>query len=413
MRLTSHELSHDVAPSLFRDVTISFGTNTFSRPSRMAALDRIGHHIKHVRFAMPHSPDTFLAPLLDPVTGEEQTFIYEPALGLHRPPSSGSHGSQSSKYGSWEMNDLLVKQYPPLFHASTNIGAFIRAFNALPCVQSLTVSCPGQAPGHLYRRSAVDYALISLRMAVEQAPLPLLRKLTLKDVHPSAVFYLRPVVGFGASPASARRWRQIKSLKIRMDSLDFGGGQPTDHLKFLHSYLQSFPLVEDLSFEWLGQKGPCPLSLSTEPCMISGVLDGAEVCPKTYARPLPALRFRKLRSMLLENAVLDASQASDFIMSHRKVLREFGFENVHLRSGSWEDALAPLTRISGSESWKEKQEEVMDVPLMLSPVEDRDCIPEAMWLDEKRRRPFRTLRKASIRTRELLGALRSSMLTWK
>jgi hypothetical protein len=411
LRLTSRECSLGVAPSLFRDIHISFGANTFNRPARMAALERIGLNVRNLFFSMPHSPDTFLPPLLDPFTGEEQVFVYEPYLGLHRPSSSGSYSS--SKYGSWEMNDLLVKQYPPLFHATTNITSFVRAFNAMPALRSLKISCPGQAPAQAYRRSAVDYALISLRMAVEQASLPRLEGLTLDEVHSSSVFYLRPQLGIGSSPASNRRWRQIKKLKMRLDCPSFGNGQPTDHLKFLHSYLQSYPLLEDLSFEWLNQKGPCPLSLSSEPCLAPGALDCSAACPKTFAKPPRPLKFRKLRRMVLENSVLDANQISDFIMAHRKVLREFEFENVRLRTGTWDDALAPLTRISGSEAWKEKQEEVMDVPLMLSPVEERECIKEFMWEDQKKRRPFRTLRKASMRTKEILGAFRSSVLTWR
>jgi hypothetical protein len=411
LRLASHECSLGVAPTLFKDINISFGTNTFTRPARMAALERIGGHVRNLGFSMPHSADTFLAPLLDPVTGEEQVFVYEPYLGLHRPSSSGSQSS--SKYGSWEMNDLLVKQYSPLFHATTNIPSFVRAFTAMPSLRSLKVSCPGQAPAQIYRRSAVDYALISLRMAIEQAPLPRLESLALDGVHPSSTFYLRPQFGIGASPASTRRWRQIKKLRMRMVCPAFGDGQPTDHLKFLHAYLRTYPLLEDFSFEWLNRKGPCPLSLSSEPCLAPGALDCSAACPKTFAKSPCPLKFRKLRRMVLENSVLDATQISDFIMTHRKVLREFEFENVHLRSGTWDNALAPLTRISGNESWKEKQEEVMDVPLVLSPVEAQECIDEIMWEDQKKRRPFRTLRKASMKTKEMLGALRSSILTWR
>lgn len=411
MRLTCHECCLGVAPSLFKEIDISFGTNTFSRPARMAALERVGAYVTHLTFSMPHSPDTFLAPLLDPVTGQEQLFVYEPYLALRRPSSSGSQAS--SKYGSWEMNDILVKQYPPLFHATTNIPSFIRALNAFPALKSLKISCPHQPPAQIYRRSAVDYALISLRMAVEQAPLPNLDSLILDAIHPSSLFYLRPQLSIGASPKSTRRWRQIRNLKMRMQCPAYGDGQPTDHLKLLHSYLQSYPLLEDFSFEWLGRKGPCPLSLSSEPCLSPGAVDCSAACPKTFAKVPRPLKFRKLRHMVLENSVLDASQISDFIMTHRKVLREFEFENVHLRTGTWDDALAPLTRISGSQSWKEKQEEVMDVPLMLSPVEEVECITERMWEDPRKRRPFRTLRKASTKTREVLGALRSSMLTWR
>jgi hypothetical protein len=80
------------------------------------------------------------------------------------------------------------------------------------------------------------------------------------------------------------------------------------------------------------------------------------------------LRFSRLRHMELENAIMDSSQISDFIHKHRRTLVEFNFEDVKLRQGNWDDALEPLTLISGSERWKRNAEEVMDVPIVLSPI---------------------------------------------
>ena len=412
LRLVSQEFSFLVAPSLFRDLHITFGIHTFARPARLAALDRIGGYVRKFNFSMPHSQETFLPPLLDPTTGEEQTFIYEPNQCNARP--SSRHCQGRSKYGSWEMNDLLVKQYPPLFHASTDIASFIRAFAAMSELRSLSISCPLASPPFIYRQSAVDFGLISLRIAVEQTPLPWLESLSLDTVHPLSLLHLRPAPGIGARPSSTRRWRQIRNLSISMDCPPWGNGQPTDHFKILHSYLQTFSQLEDLNFEWLGRRGPCPLSFSSEPCLAPCAVDSSATCPQTFAqRPCP-IKYRRLRRMKLENALLDARQASEFISKHRKVLQEFVFENVHLRSGTWDDALAPLTRISGSDSWKEKQEEVMDVPLALGPVPVEECINEALWPEERvKHRPFLALKKASIRTREMLGALRLSRLAWR
>lgn len=73
--------------------------------------------------------------------------------------------------------------------------------------------------------------------------------------------------------------------------------------------------------------------------------------------------------MELENALMDSTQIADFIHTHRRTLTEFNFEDVKLREGDWDAALAPLTRIAGSDEWKRRQEEVMDVPIMLSPVD--------------------------------------------
>lgn len=82
-----------------------------------------------------------------------------------------------------------------------------------------------------------------------------------------------------------------------------------------------------------------------------------------------ALKFTRLRYMELENAVMDSSQISEFISKHKRTLVEFNFEDVKLRHGDWDDALAPLTVLTGNDNWKNKQEEVMDIPIMLSPVE--------------------------------------------
>jgi hypothetical protein len=262
-------------------------------------------------------------------------------------------------------------------------------------------------------------------MAMERVVLPDLDTLSLKPIHPAAVLYLRPQLGIGASPASTKRWRNIKKLTVEMDSFAFGPEHPSDHLKILHTYLKSLTSLESLSFRWIGSKGPSPLSLHMEPCVAaSRVFDCSSACPKSGANPpFAALKFRHLKNMLLENATVDAVQISDFIMSHRKVLHDFEFEDVHLRSGNWDDALAPLTRISGNEDWKMKQEEVRDVPLIFSPA---TCYPpeyvdEIMWGDERKgRRTLQTLRKASLKTKEMLGAgpehlkklLRSSFL-WR
>jgi hypothetical protein len=73
--------------------------------------------------------------------------------------------------------------------------------------------------------------------------------------------------------------------------------------------------------------------------------------------------------MELENAVMDSTQIADFITRHKRTLSEFNFEDVKLRQGDWDAALEPLTTITGSDDWKKAQEEVWDVPIMLSPVD--------------------------------------------
>ena len=419
-RLACHDFSVRAAPLLFEDLEITFRASIFTKPARMAALDRIGHHVQSLTFTMPHSPETFLPPLLNPITGEEETFIYEPYVQSLK--DSASRLSVPT-YGSWEMTDLLVKQYSPLFHAAANVPSFIRAFSAIPSLKHLKISCPGQEPEQRYRRSAVDYALISLRIAVERSRLTALDSLSLMSVHPGAVLYLNPILGFGALPNSANRWRQIEKLSIRMDSVPFGLKSATDHLKMLHSYLQLFTSsLREFKFRWHGPKGPCPLSLGTESCLQNKI--SALACPRRCHLALRPLRFGKLRDMEVENVVLDASQISTFITSHRHTLNEFNFEDTRLRHGTWDDALAPLTRISGSEKWKERSEEVMDVPLMLSPMGLEVGQIQKVFHDHSRRRSSRPSgggwQKAGAKSRELFWGtpdhmrkfLRISMFSW-
>lgn len=404
-RLTCHDFSIRSAPYLFEDIDITFRASIFTKPARMAALDRIGKHVQKLTFNMPHSSETFLPPLIDPITGQEKTFIYKPVA---QPTVNKPIGQTTSPtYGSWEMTDLLVKQYSPLFHAAANVPSFIRAFSTIPNLKHLKISCPGQEASQRYRRDIVDYALISLRIAVERTNLVKLDTLSL-CIHPGAVLYLNPITGLGALPNSLRRWRQIRTLSILMDSVP--STQP-DHLKLLHAYLRNFtPSLRTLRFRWAGPQGPCPLSLPTEPTLLPSppITPPAIACPRTcHLAPRP-VRFARLRDMEAENVVTDAQQIAAFITAHRRSLREFRFERTRLSAGSWDDALAPLTRISGNDRWKDRSEEVMDVPLLLSPVGMEEAQVQKVWADEEQAQARRR-KKAARSERGAWGVGGSTM----
>jgi hypothetical protein len=182
--------------------------------------------------------------------------------------------------------------------------------------------------------------------------------------------------GFGSTPQSAKRWSQIRRLSICMESIPLSEtsararAQSLEHLRILHAYLRTLSRgVTRLFFRWKGERGPSPLSLDREPCMQP--IDEEDLHPSMRGEvkgPRP-LKFSRLRYMTLENAVMDSTQISDFIEKHRRSLVEFNFEDVKLREGNWEDALEPLTIIAGNDYWKKTQEEVMDVPIMLSPID--------------------------------------------
>ena len=410
LRLACHDFGLKGAPHLFKDMTITFRQNTFTKPARMAALYRIGTYVQSLTFKMEHGSETFLPPLLDPVSGEEVEFIYEPYCQVDRNPNDRL---SIPTYGSWEMTDLLVKQYPPLFHAAANVPSFIRAFRLLPNVNHLVVSTPGQEASQRYRRSIVDYALISLRIAVERCPMQLLSSLSLISVHALAVHYLNPTMGLGALPNSARRWRQIRELTVRMDTIPYDPSLEspteagTDHLKLLHAYLQTFTAnLERLTFHWYGPKGLFPLALSSEKCLLPP--SPSLACPRRCHLALRPLKFENLIFMEVDNVTTDASQVSSFILAHRRSISEFNFEGTTLREGTWDDALSPLTRMSGSDRWKEKAREVMDVPLVLKgPVSLEDLESPA---GEKARKERRKRERERERERQrcptpLLGSL--------
>lgn len=307
---------------------------------------------------MPHSEATFLPPLLNPVTGREFNFLYAPHTSV-------ASVIQRPKYGSPELGDVLTQQYPPLFHAATNVPAFLNALSHMPNLRHLSISCPGQDPAQRYRRDVVDYALISLRIAIERSPLSRLEKLSLSHIHPAGLYYLRHTTGFGCSPAAGRRWKQIKKLSITMDSWDFQGPSPGfDHLKILDDYIRSFSsTLEKVSFGWNGRKGPCPFALFTDPLFARPKAAAklfAEVTspmsPLPAAPPRKPMRFPRLRYLQVRNATMAAEQVADFVSMHRHNVREFDFDNVFLtNAGTWEEALAPLSdasaETSSSEEW--------------------------------------------------------------
>lgn len=358
LRLTASEYCELTTRALFTRTRLTFTPSALSRPSRLEALSRIGHHIEHLTFSMPHSSATFLPPLINPESGREVNFLYTPH-------TSAASVSQRPKYGSSELGDILTQQYPPLFHAATNVPAFINAMSHLPNLRHLTIACPGQDPAQRYRRDCVDYALISLRIAIERAPLLRLEKLSLSHLHPSAIQYLRHLPGYGCTPSAGRRWKQIRKLNITMDSWDFLGAQPgRDHLKILDDYIRSFSSnLEKVSFGWNGRKGPCPFTLFSDP-LFAPPRRAAKLFAEVTSpmSPLPAapsraaMSFPKLRYMQVRNATMSSEQVSDFILEHRHTVREFDFENVFLiNGGTWEDALSPLTSSSESEEWLSQQ----------------------------------------------------------
>lgn len=352
VRLASTACCNLVTKRIFTRIHINFTANTFTKPTRVAALGRIGHHVEHLTFHFAHSNATFLPPLVHPETGKEINFLYTPHTSM------GSAMTRP-KYGNSEFGDILMQQYPPLFHAATNVPSFIHAFAHLKNMRHLSVRCPGQSPEERYRRDIVDYALISLRIAVERAALSKLHKLSL-TIHPSALNYLRHVTGFGSVPSAGRRWKQIRKLHLSIESWEFNGPSPgLDHLKIIDDYIRTLgPTLEKFAFTWIGDKGPCPIALFTDPLfappraskkLFHEVTSPMSPLPSTPARP--PIHLPKLRYMQIRNSEMYAQQLKSVISSHQGTVKEFDFENVSLAdNGDWDDALSPVNDRSWSRS---------------------------------------------------------------
>ncbi|KAK7927835.1 hypothetical protein PG985_004833 [Apiospora marii] len=331
VRLASAACCNLVTKRLFLRITLTFRARTFMQQSRVQALSRIGHHIEHLTFYLPHTKDTFLPPLING-SGEEVRYLYAPY-------TSTASTQPRPKCANRELEELLTQQYPPLFHAASNVPSFIHAMRHVPNMRHLTIKTPGQNAEERYRRSIVDHALISLRIALERAPLEKFVKLSLSPTHPSAFLYLRHAPGFGCTPSAGRRWQQIRKLEITVEAWDFYGPSPgLDQLKIIDDYIRIFAgCVEKFTFIWLGRSGPCPLSFAADP-----LLAPPAIAPKVVTKPI---QFRKLRYLSVRNTTMDAPQLDEIMRSHQKCVYEFDFQDIVLVNGGlWCTALAPLMR---------------------------------------------------------------------
>jgi hypothetical protein len=219
----------------------------------------------------------------------------------------------------------------------------------------------------------------------------------LHGIHPSALLNLQPVLSYGSSPNSCRRWTQIRKLAMELDSTPFTYSNSDDHVRVVQAYMRAFATsLTHLSFTWTGAaKGPSPLT-SDPAAPLSRALE-LHPYPTRDVGPRPTspkpLRFFNLQYMTLENAVMDTEQVAAFITQHRKTLVEFCFEDVSLRNGDWASTLEPLRELKRAEMRARAgsgrphghaprrephspahrrcvvSSDIMDVPCMLSPCD--------------------------------------------
>lgn len=312
LRLVCHDFKTRCAPTLFENLDVNFKASTFTRPSRLAALGRLGPYVKHLTFRIAHTSETLLPPLIHPETGEELNFTYT--------PQTGPTQSRQAKYGDEDITELLIHQYPPLFHASTNVPAFVRGFSCFANLTHLEISCPGSAADTLSRRSTVDFALISLRIAIERNCLNALDTMTMSPIHSGGLLALSPLIGCGATPASAKIWACIKHLSISVIKSSPPRSQPeqqNDPNKLLSSYLATFQRnLLSLRFAWLGRKGPLPLH---QP--ISAHNTSPSHHHSKPALHQPNLHFQRLNTLHIQNACAQSSDVRALALRHASTLQ--------------------------------------------------------------------------------------------
>jgi len=386
------------APALFSDLSITFRANTFTKPAKLAALDRLGFYVKRLNFKLPHSPETILPPLIDPDTGSELSFSYTPqteASTVHRP-----------KYGDLGTTEILTRQWPTLFHAATNVPAFIRVFSAFVNLSHLKISCPNYDNTARHQRSIVDYALISVRIAVERTCLNGLESLSLSPIHPGGLLYLSPVLGYGSTPRSASRWKRIKRLSISTHALPppQSPGEP-DHFKLLQTYIRNFQSnITAFKFSWLGDKGALPVKqpvvelMPTSDHPLFASRDGSQ--PPRARKCSQPIYFPKLERATIENCKSSSEDIRVFAGMHKRTLADLDLDDIQLTSGTWDDALAPLTHLNPK---PRRSEDLANIPIMFSPTAAAIPVPmdrvEVAHTDANGRKSLRMSRWLSTKSK--------------
>ena len=178
-------------------------------PSGFALPQGLDEHIVDVsplaHFGAPHATQSAsaLGPL-DPADVEEaleqqKREVDEMAQHFETRQSNSGNPSSCSGYKSF-MSPACLRD---LYQTSSAKAVAVAGQVDLGVVGIINASFNQDdltAFAQRFRKDAVDYALISLRIAIERAPLKAFQRLSLLDVHPNALLFLNPSMGPGARP---------------------------------------------------------------------------------------------------------------------------------------------------------------------------------------------------------------------
>ena len=276
-----------------------------------------------------------MPPMLDPETKELISFVYEP----------NGDRKNTSIFGNKMMDRLALNNYGIILMSALDSRQFTKCLSTMRNLRSIIISCPGIPLGEPGRRCIVDFALLSLRTAIEESRPPSLRAIRFDPVHLSGLQHFMPgeFPPMGATADNPRVWNQIKKLILNISAwAPLARGQGTQleywtHMKLLHQFLENFATVKSLGFKWTREsRGICPFTLDTIPYMLPNEPGEPSVM---VVRPLT---FSKLHNLRLENVAVDSSALKSFLSRHTTAFRQWNLEDVYFASGTLEDALKPL-----------------------------------------------------------------------
>ncbi|KAF8475784.1 hypothetical protein BDZ91DRAFT_649855 [Kalaharituber pfeilii] len=322
-------------PAAFKTLTVTFRPLTFDS-ARFVAFERIGHHVKKFRFVFPHTEETYMWPMLDPQSGKLVNLVFKPGARL-------GERKNGAIFGSKRMDELVLQKYGILMRAAVDTGSFVEALRMMPNVTKIIVSCPGMPIGEPGRRSIVDYALWSLRIAIERSGPQGLRSLHLDPVHMTGLQYFLPgAMALGSKIDGHKAWTNIRSLTLNISAWRplakaGNGSRYITNLKFLHQYMEYFKFVRKLKFAWTPEaRGVCPLTLDKL------LYPPGNSIQHQWAGPNRALNFNKLCKLKLTNVAADAAALKAFLFRHVSTFKRWSLDGVYFVNGTLDDALPPV-----------------------------------------------------------------------
>jgi len=204
---------------------------------------------------------------------------------------------------------------------------------------------------------------VSLGVALEQGCLPYLTDLSIIDIHVRALEHLKP------SP-SAKWCGRIESLDLKLyeGSLTKDQSQ-SDQLQIIHRYVQCFDSLRRLRFGWVDRRGPLPTSTPYQHELSNASLTTTKDHPNLRSTTTKVgtsiVTSRRLSHLTLVNMQTSADAVSSWLMSHASTLRDVHLDGVKLSSGTWDQALLPLTDLAQTHHWEKQTRKIWDVPIML------------------------------------------------